>query len=55
MFKFFKSNNLTKEYELHIHIMQQSLGGGNQEITDRNNLKIIKNISRHVYLDKKKV
>ncbi len=45
----------TKEYELHIHIMQQSLGGGNQEITDRNNLKIIKNISRHVYLDKKKV
>ncbi len=45
----------TKEYELHFHIMQQSLGGGNQEKTDKNNLKIIKNIARHVYLDKKKL
>ncbi len=42
----------TKEYELHIVIMQQSLGGGNQEKTDKNNEKIIKNISRYVTINK---
>lgn len=42
----------TKEYELHLNIMQQSLGGGNQEKTDKNNEKIIKNISRYVLVDK---
>lgn len=42
----------TKEYELHLNIMQQSLGGGNQEKTNKNNEKIIKNISRYVTINK---
>lgn len=42
----------TKEYELHLNIMQQSLGGGNQEKTDKNNEKIIKNISKQVLVDR---
>jgi hypothetical protein len=42
----------TKEYELHLNIMRQSLGGGNEEKTEKNNEKIIKNISRHVVLNK---
>ncbi len=42
----------TREYELHLNIMQQSLGGGNQEKTDKNNEKIIKNISKYVLVDK---
>jgi hypothetical protein len=42
----------SKEYMLHMNIMRQSLGGGNQEKTDRNNDKIIKNIAREVHLDK---
>lgn len=42
----------TKEYELHLNIMSQSLGGGNQEKTDKNNEKIIKNISKQVLVDR---
>jgi hypothetical protein len=43
----------SKEFLLHLDIMRQSLGGGNKEITDRNNEKIIKNIAKHVVIDKK--
>jgi hypothetical protein len=42
----------SKEYMLHMSIMRQSLGGGNQEKTDRNNDKIIRNIAKEVLIDK---
>jgi hypothetical protein len=42
----------SKEYFLHMSIMRQSLGGGDFEKTDRNNEKIIKNIAKHVHLDR---
>ena len=42
------------EYELHLNIMRQSLGGGNQEKTDRNNDKIIRNIVKEVVIDRTK-
>jgi len=42
----------SKEYMLHMSIMRQSLGGGNQEKTDRNNDKIIRNIAKEVFIDK---
>jgi len=42
----------SNEYILHMNIMRQSLGGGNQEKTDRNNEKIIKNIAKQVLVDK---
>jgi hypothetical protein len=42
------------EYELHLNIMRQSLGGGNQEKTDKNNNKIIRNIVKEVIIDKTK-
>lgn len=45
----------SKEYELHLNIMRQSLGGGNGEKTEKNNEKIIKNISRHVVLYKNEI
>jgi hypothetical protein len=32
--------------------MRQSLGGGNQEKTDRNNEKIIKNVAKQVTVDR---
>ena len=42
----------SNEYVLHLNIMRQSLGGGNQEKTDRNNEKIIKNIAKQVVVDR---
>jgi hypothetical protein len=42
----------SNEYVLHMSIMRQSLGGGNQEKTDRNNEKIIKNIAKQVVVDR---
>ena len=42
----------SNEYVLHLNIMRQSLGGGNQEKTDRNNEKIIKNIAKQVMIDR---
>ena len=43
----------TDEYEFYFVIARQSLGGGNQKITDRNNDRILKAIAGKVYLDKK--
>jgi hypothetical protein len=40
-------------YNLHMRIMKQSLNGGPQEQSDRNENKIVKNIARIVYIDKK--
>ena len=42
----------TNEYILHLNIMRQSLGGGNSEVADKNNDKIIKNIAKEVIIDK---
>jgi len=42
----------SQEYVLHLNIMRQSLGGGNQEKTDRNNEKIIKNVAKEVMIDR---
>jgi ribosomal protein L37AE/L43A len=40
-------------YNLHMRIMKQSLNGGPPEQSDRNENKIVKNIARIVYIDKK--
>jgi hypothetical protein len=42
------------EFELHLNIMKQSIGGGSFEKTERNNEKIIRNIVKHVLIDKTK-
>lgn len=42
----------TREYELHIHIMRESLGGGIK--TKKNTRKIISNISRYTLINKSK-
>jgi len=42
----------TNEYVLHLNIMRQSLGGGNQEKAERNNIKIIKNIAKEVMINR---
>jgi len=42
----------TNEYILHLNIMRQSLGGGNSEVAEKNNDKIIKNIAKEVIIDK---
>ena len=43
----------TEEYEFYFDIVRQSLGGGNHDVTARNNDKILRAIAGHVYLDKK--
>ena len=43
----------TDEYEFYFDIVRQSLGGGNHDVTARNNDKILRAIAGHVYLDKK--
>lgn len=43
----------SNEYVLHLNIMRQSLGGGNLEKTERNNEKIMRNIAKHVLVDRK--
>ena len=40
-------------YNLHMRIMKQSLNGGPPDQSDRNENKIVKNIARIVYIDKK--
>lgn len=40
-------------YNLHMRIMKQSLNGGSSDQSDRNENKIVKNIARIVYIDKK--
>jgi hypothetical protein len=43
----------TDEYEFYFDIVRQSLGGGNHDVTARNNDKIMRAIAGKVYLDKK--
>jgi hypothetical protein len=43
----------TEEYEFYFVIARQSLGGGDQKVTDRNNDKILKAVAKHVCIDKK--
>ena len=43
----------TDEYEFYFDIVRQSLGGGNHDVTARNNDKILRAIAGKVYLDKK--
>jgi len=39
-------------YNLHLNIMKQSMGGSSLEQMERNNDKIVKNIAKHVMIDK---
>ena len=43
----------TDEYEFYFVIARQSLGGGNHDVTARNNDRILRAIAGKVYLDKK--
>jgi len=45
----------SNEYVLHLNIMRQSLGGGNQEKAERNNIKIIKNIAKEVMINREQL
>ena len=47
------SNPESKNYDFYFELARQSMGGGNQEVTDRNNDKILKAIAQEVHLDKK--
>ena len=47
------SNPESKTYEFYFEVARQSMGGGNQEVTDRNNDKILKAIAQEVHIDKK--
>ena len=47
------SNPESKTYEFYFEVVRQSLGGGDQDVTDRNNEKILKAISKEVHIDKK--
>ena len=46
-------NPETSNPEFYFELARQSMGGGNQEVTDRNNDKILKAIAQEVHLDKK--
>ena len=43
----------TDDYEFYFEVIRQSLGGGNHDVTARNNEKILKAIAKEVHLDKK--
>jgi len=43
----------TDEYEFYFDVVRQSLGGGNHDVTARNNDKILRVIAGKVHLDKK--
>jgi hypothetical protein len=43
----------SKNYEFYFEVVRQSLGGGNQDVTDRNNEKILKAIAQEVHIDRK--
>ena len=47
------SNPESKTYEFYFELARQSMGGGDQDVTDRNNDKILKAIAQEVHLDKK--
>ena len=47
------SNPESKTYEFYFEVVRQSLGGGDQDVTDRNNEKILKAIAKEVHIDKK--
>ena len=47
------SNPESKTYEFYFEVVRQSLGGGDQDVTDRNNDKILKAIAKEVHIDKK--
>ena len=47
------SNPESKTYEFYFEVVRQSLGGGDQDVTDRNNDKILKAIAQEVHIDKK--
>ena len=43
----------TDDYEFYFEVIRQSLGGGNHDVTARNNDKILKAIAQEVHIDKK--
>ena len=47
------SNPESKTYEFYFEVVRQSLGGGDHEVTARNNDKILKAIAKEVHIDKK--
>ena len=47
------SNPESKTYEFYFEVVRQSLGGGDHEVTARNNDKILKAIAQEVHIDKK--
>ena len=47
------SNPESKNYDFYFELVRQSLGGGDQDVTDRNNEKILKAIAQEVHIDKK--
>ena len=47
------SNPESKNYEFYFELARQSMGGGNDEVTARNNEKILKAIAKEVHIDRK--
>ena len=47
------SNPESKNYDFYFEVVRQSLGGGDHDVTDRNNEKILKAIAQEVHIDKK--
>ena len=47
------SNPESKTYEFYFELARQSMGGGDQDVTDRNNDKILKAIAHEVHIDRK--
>jgi hypothetical protein len=47
------SNPESKTYEFYFEVVRQSLGGGDHDVTARNNDKILKAIAQEVHIDKK--
>ena len=49
------SNPESKIYEFYFEVVRQSLGGGDHDVTARNNDKILKAIAQEVHIDKKNI
>ena len=47
------SNPESKNYDFYFELARQSMGGGDHDVTARNNEKIIKTIAQEVHIDKK--
>jgi len=47
------SNPESKNYDFYFELARQSMGGGDHEVTARNNDKILKAIAKEVHIDKK--